>query len=268
MSEKRVAKGTKEGCFLHDNRLIYESGSDSIQKAHALFGGPQGVLRSAASAIADARAGHEQIHPADPAEQEIRAFADFCCRAGLMLEAKSVTAAIDTDYIGHGIEHQVGILRDRERVIKDYDSRLFNEETGEVFYKPAELLFDYLTDHLLANELFGDDICLEGAYEESGSVHVVITQPYVKGWHPAWSKLVEALELQGLEHESPGTPKARFWIDGGEAGRLLVTDVHEDNVLVLQSGRVHPIDVHFSFPGRSARMNALNALGLLTSTRP
>jgi len=268
MSEIEVAANGPDGETPRQPLLSYVNGPDSLTKAHALFGGPQGVLRSAASAIADARAGHEQIHPTDPAEQEIRAFADFCCRAGLMLDAKSVTAAIDADYIGHGIEHRVGMLRDRERVIKDYDSRLFNEETGEVFYKPAELLFDYLTDHLLANELFGDDICLEGAYEESGSVHVVITQPYVKGRHPAWSKLVEALEFQGLEHESPGTPKARFWIDGGEAGRLLVTDVHEDNVLLLQSGRVHPIDVHFSFPGRSARMNALNTLGLLTPTWP
>lgn len=170
---------------------------------------------------------------------------------------------IGTDFLGQGIEHRVGLWRERGRVIKDYNSRLFNEETGEVFYKPAELLFDYLTDHLLANHVFDDEVWIEGFYEENGNVHVVISQPYIKGRHPAWADLVRLLENQGLEQESPGTSKARFWYETGIAGRLLVTDAHEDNVLIGQDDIAHPIDVHFSFPGRQARLDALHTLGIL-----
>lgn len=182
-----------------------------------------------------------------------------------MLDAKEVHGLFETaeNFLGRGLEHTVAVLRDEGRVIKDYDTRLFNEETGEVFYKPAELVFDYLTDHLLANHFFGDDIVLKGFYEEQGSLHVVITQPFIEGNHPAWPELVELLERQGLEHESPGTARARFWVDGGPAGRVLVTDVHEDNVIVGRTKMAYPIDVHFAFGGRTARMNALRTLRLL-----
>lgn len=139
---------------------------------------------------------------------------------------------VPENILGRGLEHVVAVLREEGRVIKDYDARLFNEETGEVFFKPAELVFDYLTDHLLANHLFGDDIVLKGLYEEQGSLPIVITQPFVEGQHPSWDELVTLLERQGLMHESPGTPKARFWVDAGEAAQVIATDVHEDNVII------------------------------------
>lgn len=180
-----------------------------------------------------------------------------------MLMPQTVAELIEQNFVGKGIEHSVGLLPGRSLVIKDYDTTLFDEETGTVFYKPAELLFDYLTDHILANHLFGDTVELVGAYEERSFIHLVVTQPFIEGQHPSWANLVHQLRVQGMEHESPGMTKARFWIDGGTAGRLLVTDVHEDNVLISQSGMAHPIDVHFSFPGRQARLNALNTLGIL-----
>ena len=180
-----------------------------------------------------------------------------------MLMPQTVAELIEQNFVGKGIEHSVGLLPGRSLVIKDYDTTLFDEETGTVFYKPAELLFDYLTDHILANHLFGDTVELVGAYEERSFIHLVVTQPFIEGQHPSWANLVHQLRVQGMEHESPGMTKARFWIDGGNAGRLLVTDVHEDNVLISQSGMAHPIDVHFSFPGRQARLNALNTLGIL-----
>jgi len=70
------------------------------------------------------------------------------------------------------------------------------------------------------------------------------------------------LEAQGMIHEKPGSNKASFWIDGGPAGQVLVTDVHEDNVIISSSGVAHPIDVHFTFPSRAARLEALKLLGL------
>jgi len=233
--------------------------------AQVVSRGALGLLRSAAAAIADAGADHTGGDPNDPAEQEIRALARFGHESGLMLDAGAVQSlfANPDDFLGRGMEHTVAVLRGEGLVVKDYDTQLYNEVTGEVFYKPAELVFDYLTDHLLANHFFGDDIQLKGLYEDQGSLHVVISQPFVHGRHPSWQELVERLESQGLEHESPGTPKARFWIDAGNAGRVLVTDVHEDNVIISRSGVAHPIDVHFKFGSRAARLAALEALGLL-----
>lgn len=42
----------------------------------------------------------------------------------------------------------------------------------------------------------------------------------------------------------------------------MVTDVDEDNVIIAASNTAYPIDVHFSFPGREARIAALKALGI------
>ncbi|MCF7786020.1 MAG: hypothetical protein K9N47_07855 [Prosthecobacter sp.] len=162
-----------------------------------------------------------------------------------------------------GLEHEVGVLREEKRVIKDYDPRDLDEDTWEVFYKPTDSVFDYLTDLMLCNHLFGDDLRLEGFYEEKNQLHVVISQPFVDGTHPDWTTLVEKLEAQGLLHERQGSTHGRFWVDAGPAGRLLVTDVHEDNVILNpNTGRAELIDVHFSLSSRDSRIQALKALGL------
>jgi Serine/Threonine/Tyrosine Kinase found in polyvalent proteins len=150
-------------------------------------------------------------------------------------------------FVGQGLEHRVVAPLSTARVLKDYDPRVIDLETFEVFYKPAEDLFDYLTDHLLANHFFGDDIRLYGLYVEQSHLHLLISQPFIVGRHPAWDELVELLEAQGLQQQHPGSQQSRFWIDGGDAGQILVTDVHEDNVIVTQSRQAHPIDVHFHF---------------------
>lgn len=263
MSENEVAGAKMDGETPAQPCLTYVNGPHSLEKAHALCGGAQGLLRSAAAAVANPGTGDRGGDSADSAEQEIRSITDFVERSGLMLEPPSVADLIQRNFLGKGIEHLVGLVPGRSVVIKDYDTTLFDEETGTVFYKPAEHLFDYLTDHLLANHFFGDDIYLVGGFVDRGFTHLVVTQPFIEGVHPSWDELVSRLQLQGMEHDSPGTSKARFWIDAGTAGRLLVTDVHEDNVLISHSGVAHPIDVHFSFPSRAARIAALDKLGIL-----
>ena len=166
------------------------------------------------------------------------------------------------EFVGRGMEHLVVVPEGMSRVLKDYDPRVLDEETFEVFYKPAELLFDYLTDHLLANHFFGDAIHLHGFYFDQSHLHVLLTQPFVEGQHPLWQEMVDLLETQGLIHEREGSRQSKFWVDGGSSGRILVTDVHEDNVIVMASGKAHPIDVHFSFLSRGARIEAMRLLGL------
>lgn len=229
----------------------------------ALCGDPRGFLRLAAGAIAGAGSDNRSGDPEAGEKQEIRALARFGSEAGLMLEAASILLlfAEKENRLAGGVEHEVAVLREEGLVIKDYDARLFNE-AGYPLYKPTECLFDYLTDHLLANHFFGDDIRLKGFYEADDRFHIVITQPFIQGRHPSWDELVTDLQGQGLEQVDPGTGKARFWVDGGPAGRIIVTDVHEDNVIVATSNTAYPIDVHFSFPGRERGIAALTALGI------
>lgn len=181
-----------------------------------------------------------------------------------MLNGSQVRQLLTREPLKRGIEHEVGVLRGEKLVIKDYDPRLIDADTLDIFYKPTDSLFDYLTDLLLCNHLFGDDLRLEGFYEENNQLHVIISQPFVDGTHPDWPTLVEKLEEQGLLQQEAGSTKGRFWVDAGPAGRLLVTDVHEDNVIInARTNRAELIDVHFSLGSREARIHALNALGLL-----
>ena len=126
-------------------------------------------------------------------------------------------------------------------------------------------LEDCLTDpfhtYLKRFKLFQTCLVLTFHLVES-HLHVLLSQPFIAGCHPDWEEMVARLENQGLMHERQGSQMSRFWVDGGEAGRILVTDVHEDNVIVTSSGAAHPIDVHFSFRSRDARLLALQKLGL------
>lgn len=120
-----------------------------------------------------------------------------------MLESSAVRKRLDEAvFVGQGLEHRVVAPPGTACVIKVYDPRVIDLETFEIFYKPAEHLFDYLTDHLLANHFFGDDIRLYGLYLEESHLHVLLSQPFIAGRHPAWEEMVALLEEQGLQHEN------------------------------------------------------------------
>lgn len=53
--------------------------------------------------------------------------------------------ATPRDRLARGLEHEVAVIRQEGLVIKDYDTRQFNEN-GYPLGKPTECLFDYLTD--------------------------------------------------------------------------------------------------------------------------
>lgn len=174
-----------------------------------------------------------------------------------MFDAKGVTKLIEDDFLGFGMEHRVGVLRSSLRVLKSYDPRDFIEEEGEVLNKPTDSLFDYLTDHLLSNYLFGDDVRLEGFYKVREALFIVISQPFIAGKHARLKVMTAALEKLGLRSLGHN----RFEV--GEPGNsLIVTDIHEGNVLIDRGGNPYVIDVHFKFGSRAARLKTLESLGL------
>lgn len=189
----------------------------------------------------------------------------------MILDAEGVQKLISIDPFSPGLEHKVGVLRTCQRVLKDYDTWLIDEETGEMAYKPTDSLFDYLTDHLLANHFFGDDVRLEGFYitEHEGDLHIIISQPLINGRSlDSTKEFVAKLESQGLWQRIPGASSSDFFIDGGAAGPLLITDLTEDNALYAEeTGLLHPIDIHFKFAGRQTRIKALETLKVYQSVQ-
>ncbi len=66
-----------------------------------------------------------------------------------------------------------------------------------------------------------------------------------------------------MRHATPESRIPSYILDGGKAGDIEVMDLHENNVVLGSMGRMmHPIDAHFYFDDRAARMAALEALGL------
>ena len=243
---------------------LYVSGTPNIFATDAVCGSAEALLRRAAKAVAGSGSHHGPGDPKDPAEQEICSLASFAHENGLILDRVGIQRLIGLNPLPPGLEHTVGVLRASKRVLKDYDTWLIDEDTGEMAFKPTDSLFDYLTDHLLANHIFGDDIRLEGFYMAEADLHIVVSQPFVEGYRiESSSEFVEKLERQGLRQRTPSATPSNFYIDGGAADRLLITDLTEDNALYADAtGLLHPIDIHFKFPSRKARLIALNALGL------
>lgn len=151
-----------------------------------------------------------------------------------------------------GREHRVAFLPEEGRVIKDAD----------VHALATESLYDYLTDLLLSNHYFDDDLQILGFYEEGARLHLVTSQPYVDGTHPEWEELKAGLVAQALRDPQPRSQGGNFILDDDLLGEVHVFDLHVNNVIRDATGWLHPIDAHFYFDDRAARVDALTKLGL------
>lgn len=168
------------------------------------------------------------------------------------MNAAAVTAVFAAHPMRGGKEHRVAFLPDEERVIKDAD----------VHALATESLYDYLTDLLLSNHYFDDDLQMLGCYDDGGRLHLVISQPYVDGTHPDWAELKAGLVAQALRDPHPRSQGGNFIIDDESLGEVNVFDLHVNNVIRDATGWLHPIDAHFYFDDRAARVAALEKLGL------
>jgi hypothetical protein len=150
-----------------------------------------------------------------------------------------------------GREQRVAFLPAESRVLKDADSSALATESA----------FDYLTDLLLSNYFFSDDIHLLGGYKTGGRLHLVTTQPYVDGVHPDWPELKQGLVRQGLRDPYPQSLGGTFIINHALLGAVDVFDLH---LIRDATGWLHPIDAHFYFDDRASRVAALETLGLIS----
>lgn len=151
-----------------------------------------------------------------------------------------------------GKEHRVAYLPEEGRVMKDADVQALATES----------LHDYLTDLILSNHYFDDDLQLLGCHEEEGRVRLVTSQPYVDGTHPDWPELRTGLAAQGLRDPQPRSQLGNFILDDEVLGEVDIYDLHVNNVIQDATGWLHPIDAHFYFDDRAQRIAALQRLGL------
>ncbi|MES2505677.1 MAG: hypothetical protein V4599_03170 [Verrucomicrobiota bacterium] len=214
-------------------------------------GDSQNLLRRAAAAIEETGADDGKEGSGPTSDDEIKVLIHFAESVGLFLDAAKMRQFMLRNAMRSGSEHKVAHDVNENRVIKDLNSRAIATES----------LFDYLTDHLLSNYFFHDDVKLEGFYQEENHLHIVVSQPYVDGIHPDWETLKTGLEAQGLKHESPASKIPSFIIENTPAGIICINDLHENNVILGSVSRLmHPIDAHFYFDDRAARILALNLL--------
>jgi hypothetical protein len=138
--------------------------------------------------------------------------------------------------IGAGSEHTVHLDPPTRRVIKVTHADNFGDgAVGQSFS-----VLDYLFGLKLQNELFRDDIRLEGLVEYEGELpRVVISQPFVKGRRATAGEVAAYLAGRGFGRQLDGS-----WFN--ETLRLRVADAVPDNVFAIDSsGRafVATIDV-------------------------
>lgn len=152
-----------------------------------------------------------------------------------------------------GKEHRVAYLPEQDRVLKVADTRKIATES----------LFDYLGDLMLSNHYFDDDIHLIGCFRDGDSLFIVTSQPYINGVHPDWPELRAGLARHHLRDPAPKSQGGNFIFDDELLGEVDVFDLHSNNVIRDDAGWLNPIDAHFYFHDHSARLAAMQKLGLL-----
>lgn len=143
--------------------------------------GATGFLRRAAQSLADAGGGDASESAGESIDDEIRVLSDLITRKRRWLSADEVGRELQNDALKGGKEHRVALLPGRNLVLKVADARKLATES----------LFDYLSDLLLSNHFFDDEIQLLGGMLEGGRLQIVITQPYIDGIHPERNELEE-----------------------------------------------------------------------------
>lgn len=217
---------------------------------------PTGVLRGATQSLADSGRGDDAEGAGQSGDDEIRVLSDFITQAKRWLSADEVRNLLNANAMKGGKEHRVAFLPNEGRVLKAADARMLATES----------LFDYLTDLLLSNYFFDDDLQLLGCCTETGRLQIITSQPYIDGIHPEWAELKSGLVRQKLRNPAPNSLGGNFIIDDELLGEVDVFDLHPNNVIQDSSGWLNPIDAHFYFDNRATRITALQKLGLLNST--
>ncbi|MBE2284800.1 MAG: hypothetical protein IAE77_15175 [Prosthecobacter sp.] len=137
-----------------------------LARDDAVHAGATGFLRRAAQSLADAGCGDASESAGQSVDDEVRVLSDLITRKRRWLNADEISRELQNDALKGGKEHRVALLPNQNLVLKVADARKLATES----------LFDYLSDLLLSNHFFDDEIQLLGGTMERERLQVVITQ--------------------------------------------------------------------------------------------
>lgn len=141
--------------------------------------------------------------------------------------------------IGGATEHHVYLNPDNSRVVKVTRAPSFGARNE---------VLEYVRNAIWANEMFGDDIRLEGIIETEAGPAIVTSQPFIEGREPTVDKISEWFESQG--YVADGYNKWRH----PETGAV-IADAHSGNLVMTDAGLI-PIDLQILNPGRQTAQTA------------
>jgi hypothetical protein len=116
---------------------------------------------------------------------------------------------------------------------------------GKLILRPSTP-YEYIQRLNWQNEIFGDDLRIEGIHEHNGAIGLSISQRTIDGCEPSHSEIHSNMESRGFkkvpasifnnQHISDKT-----WYD--PSSRILVSDAKPDNFKKDQEGGIVPIDL-------------------------
>ncbi len=165
---------------------------------------------------------------------ETESLRQWATETGRFLTAEDFGEITETcDQIGGASEHHVFLMAIGDRVLKVTIPPNFGAR-GESLA--------YLDNAVWANELFGDDIRLEGIVETESGLAIVISQPFIVGRAPTEAEVIEWFESQGYRAQPGGR-----WVHEGTGA--VVADAHTGNLVMSSEGLI-PIDLQILDLGR------------------
>ena len=150
--------------------------------------------------------------------------------------------------VAEGAEHVVYHDPQRGLAVKATHANRFGHSTlGEgVPATPVE----YLQRLAWQNQIFGDDIRIEGIASDESQIEVVTTQPWITSHFQFPTPTLDEIDAYFRTYSfvkvclTPDVP-LYFHPQGG----LLIADAHERNILRTETGVLAPIDVVIGHPG-------------------
>lgn len=103
---------------------------------------------------------------------------------------------------------------------------------------------NYVQNLIWCNEIFGDDVRIEGVVSRPEGAALVISQPYIVGRSPTEAEVKQWFEMQGCVQLGPHCWKF--------PNGMIVSDAHTGNLILMRDGALVPIDLHIEKPGNAA----------------
>jgi hypothetical protein len=172
-----------------------------------------------------------------------------------MFDRDSILDWMEAHKLKGGSEHKLGGDPVSLRVVKTVSVRQIGSET----------LYGHLTDYLLGNHFWADDVTLEGFYEGSAvasrkgdNLHIVISQPWRVGNYPTKENLKKWGVQRGWNYQ--GGPETNPHFIDPAAGKMSLWDVRPDNAIEDNEGVINPVDFHFYFADDVERQRSVSAI--------